>query len=560
MTNVLKVSIQTTIYSLADRQWSERRIARELGINRETVSRHLRLRAKPAISIAGAEAVGEPNPAILITGPSAGEQVDPAVVSVGPEDWAAPNPAIPIVGKTAGRKSCCTHLAGPIQEKIDLGLSAQRIYQDLVLEHGFGDSYQSVQRFVRALKELQPERVWRIEVEPGEEVQIDFGLGAPVFDTPEGKGRRTWVLRVILSYSRKGYSEVVLHQDTETFLRCLENALRSFGGVPLMLNVDNLKAAVIKADWFDPELNPKLADFCRHYGTHVVPCRSFTPEHKGKVERGVAYVFGNALKGRRFSSVAEQNLFLSKWERETADKRIHGTTRRQVAACFEEERPHLLPLPASLFPCYQEARRTVHRDSFVEVAKAYYEAPPELIGRQVWVRWDSRCVRIFNERVEQVAMHTRLEPGKFSRCLGARGQSAPVGASCRYWVSRAAVLGDQCGQWAQAAIDARGPEALRSLMALAGLIKTHSAAALDAACGKAIITGTCRIKDVKRFLGDHAEQSRFEFAKTHPLIRELSVYADFITSNTSNTSNTSQPEQPSTPTKNHEQHPQTTCQ
>jgi len=68
---------------------------------------------------------------------------------------------------------------------------------------------------------------------------------------------------MVLSYSRKAYSEAVLRQDTETFLRCLENGLRAFGGVPLLLNLDNLKAAVLKADWFDPEINPKLADFCR---------------------------------------------------------------------------------------------------------------------------------------------------------------------------------------------------------------------------------------------------------------------------------------------------------
>ena len=89
-------------------------------------------------------------------------------------------------------------------------------------------------------------------------------------------------------------------QDTETFLRCLENWLRSFGGCPLLLNLDNMKSVVLKADWFDPEINPKLADFCRHYGMHVVRCRPGKPEHKGKVERGVAYLRTNAPKGRRF--------------------------------------------------------------------------------------------------------------------------------------------------------------------------------------------------------------------------------------------------------------------
>jgi hypothetical protein len=107
------------------------------------------------------------------------------------------------------------------------------------------------------------------------------------------------------------------------------------------------------------------------------------------VERAVAYVRTNALKGRRFKSLYEENLFLSHWEGSVADKRIHGTTRKQVAACFEEERPHLQPLPASLFfSSFQEGQRSVHRDSYVEVEKAFYEAPPELIGREVWVCWE----------------------------------------------------------------------------------------------------------------------------------------------------------------------------
>ena len=130
-----------------------------------------------------------------------------------------------------------------------------------------------------------------------------------------------------------------MRQDTESFLRCLENALRHFGGVPLLLNVDNLKAAVLKADWFDPQINPKLAAFCRHYSIHVMPCRPRMPQHKGKVEREVSYVRGNALKGRRFKSLAEENLFLRQWEENVADKRIHGTTCKQVAARFERNAP-----------------------------------------------------------------------------------------------------------------------------------------------------------------------------------------------------------------------------
>ena len=120
--------------------------------------------------------------------------------------------------------------------------------------------------------------------------------GAPLVG-PDGKRRKTHVLRVVLSHSRKGYSEAVCRQTTDDFLRCLEDAFRHFGGVPRRLVLDNLKAAVKKADWFDPEINPKVRSFGEYYGTVFLPTRPYTPRHKGKVERGVDYVQENALRG-----------------------------------------------------------------------------------------------------------------------------------------------------------------------------------------------------------------------------------------------------------------------
>ncbi len=158
----------------------------------------------------------------------------------------------------------------------------------------------------------------RIERAPGEEVQVDFGQGAPALDERR-KRRRPHLFRAVLSHCRKGYSEVVWRQDTETFIRCCENAFRHFGGVTRRTIVDNLKAAVLAADWFDPTLKPKMADFARHYGTVVLPTQPAQPEHKGKIEAGVKFAQNNALKGRTFSSLGEQNLFLAEWERSVAD-------------------------------------------------------------------------------------------------------------------------------------------------------------------------------------------------------------------------------------------------
>jgi transposase len=499
VSNNLKVSSQEAIKSLSEGGWSQRRIAQELRVNRRSVRRYAAPeRVKCTISTLGsAEGSG-----------GAGGRASP------------------------GRRSSCQPLAEAITGKLEKGLSAQRIYQDLVSENAFSGSYQAVKRYVRGLKTKEPQRVWRVECRPGEEAQVDFGLGAPI-DNGKGASRRTWVFRVVLSYSRKAYSEAVLRQDSETFLRCLENAFRHFGGTPLLLNLDNLKAAVLKADWFDPEINPKLAEFCRHYKINVLPCRPRTPQHKGKVERGIAYVRGNALKGRRFASLAAQNLHLLEWEKSVADTRIHGTSRQQVAACFSEERPHLQPLPAMIFPCYQEARRRVHRDSYVEVARAYYEVPPEYLGREVWVRWDSRCVRIFNDRLEQVQMHLRVEAGKFTRTLGVAGFNAPVLSSCRYWVERAAVLGEHCRSWAQQLLEQRGPQSLRTIIALCSMIKGRSARSLDHTCERAIAQGLWRYRDLRRLLEKSDSQPALLFAESHPLIRDLQNYADFIQTHTS---------------------------
>ena len=222
MSNVLKVSLQTTIYSLHDRGWSRRRIARELGIDRETVGRYLLLakpaisttgvegtdEAKPAISTTGTEGSGEAKPAISTAGTEGSGEAKPAISTAGAEGTCEAKPAISTAGKNIGRKSQCEPLAEVIMAKVEVGLSAQRIYQDLVEENGFTDSYQSVKRFVRKLRSIQPQRVWRLECQPGEELQLDFGLGAPIKDGQD-KARRTWVLRMVLSYSRKAYSEAV---------------------------------------------------------------------------------------------------------------------------------------------------------------------------------------------------------------------------------------------------------------------------------------------------------------------------------------------------------------
>lgn len=547
MANRLKMAKIQAILELHHRGWSQRRIARELGIDRETVGRYLGLAA-------GEMPPGESNPADHPSGgaPSAGNLSGDL----------APNPAISSAGNTiaisephvgelpaggdelppgivaflqrprsVGRKSQCEPYRAIILAKLDQELSSQRIYQDLVTDHGYAGSYDSVKRFVRRCGAKTPWPMRRMECGPGHEAQVDFGVGAPLVG-PDGKRRKTHVFRIVLSHSRKAYSEATFRQTTEDFLRCLENAFHHFGGVPETLVIDNLRAAVSHPDWFDPELVPKMSVFARHYGTVILPTKPRTPRHKGKIERGIGYVKGNSLKGRTFASLDAQNRHLAQWEASVADQRIHGTTRKQVGRVFEEiERATLKPLPSERFPFFQEAQRQVNRDGHVEVAKAYYSAPPEYLGRTVWVRWDSRFVRILNERWESIAVHARHEPGRFSthdRHLP-REKISSVERGATWLLKQVAQIGPHAKAWSEAMVAHRGIEGIRVLQGLFSLTRKHRSGDLESACEIALSYGEFRLRTVRKLIARQADRQQvLPFLDEHPLIRPLTDYGQFV--------------------------------
>jgi transposase len=559
MANQLKMAEIHSILTLRTRGWSFRRIAHELGVHRETVARYVQRAgaAKPAnapigsgvppdnvtgIPDAGVTDPFPPKPANAPIGPAAPKPANApagATNAAGPPAgpaWAAMLPPPGHAGPTSG----CVPYRAMIEAKRAAGLSAVRIHQDLAAEHGATLSYHAVRRFVRTLRAATPLPFRRMECAPGEEAQVDFGRGAPVLVPPapgakssKPRYRRPHVLRVVLSHSRKGYSEVVDRQTTDNFIRCLENAFQHFGGVPKTLVIDNLKAAVTKADWFEPELNPRFLAFCQHYGTVCLPTKPRMPRHKGKVERGVDYVQENGLRGRTFNSLADENRFLAEWETTVADTRIHGTTRQQVGKVFEEvEKPALLPLPATRFPCFQEGQRIVNTDGHVEVAKAYYSVPPEHGGRRVWARWDSQVVRIFDQRFVQIAIHARREPGRFAtdnRHIAPEKRGG-IERGAAWWLKKAAAIGDQAARWAQALIEQRGIHAVRVVMGLVSLTQRHRDAEIEQACRIARSHAAWRLRDIRSLLKrqNAPEQQAFEFIQEHPLIRSLSDYGKLV--------------------------------
>ena len=499
MVNELKMAEVQTILGLLEKGWSQRRIARELGVDRQTVRRYAQRgpELKPANPTSGSE-TSDSKPA---TNPTPG---------------------------FSGPPNSCEPFRELILRKFDEGLSGVRIWQDLVSEQGFTHSYSALKRFLGRLNQSQQLPFRRIETPPGQECQVDFGQGA--WTLKDGKKRRPHVFRIVLSFCRKAYSEAVWKQTTENFIRCLENAFRWFSGVPKTLVLDNLKAAVIHADWFDPDLNPKLMDFAKHYDIVILPTKPYTPRHKGKIENGINYVQDNALKGKSFQDLAEQNAYLRHWETHIADTRIHGTTRQQVKKLFEIEKTLLQVLPMESFPCYEEGERTVHRDGHVEVAKAYYSVPPEYLGRKLWVRWDSRVVRVYNQRFEQVAIHSRVQPGRFHTLrehLDDRKISA-VERGAEFLIRKAFHIGPSVGQWAKATIEARGIEGVRVLQGLLSLTTRYPVEVLNQASRHALNSGCFRLRSLRELCQRFHKQPALEFSQDHSLIRPLSEYQKLI--------------------------------
>lgn len=515
MSNLLKMANVQSILLLYAQGWSQRRIARELRLDRETVRKYVR------------QGLCDPKPANVLTGSADSKPATlPSLPGPGPKPANLPTGS---ASAASSRSKCLAHRE-TILAKREQGLSAQRIYQDLGgAQAGF--SYDSVRRFMRRQDGGHELPVRRVECQAGEEAQVDFGSGARI-QTADGRGRKTNVFRIVLSHSRKAYSEACCTQTTDDFLRCLENAFAYFGGVPKKLVIDNLKAAVAHPDWFDPEITPKVQSFAAHYGTVILPTKPYTPQHKGKVESGIKYVKNNALKGRTFTSLAEQNAYLAEWERSVADTRIHGTTKQQVGKQFAEvERAALLPLPPERFSNFHEAQRKVSRDGHVEVAKAYYSTPPEYLRRTVWVRWDARLVRIFNTKWEPIAVHVRHEPGRFST-QGEHLHPHKINGleqGAAFLLDRVELIGSHANQWAQAMLHARGIAGTRVLQGILSLTKKHDRRELDKACEIALSHGVYRLKTIRKLLAQRtAKQLPLAFLEEHPIIRPLEDYAQVV--------------------------------
>ena len=539
MSNVLSDEKRQQVLALGRLGWSLRRIERETAVRRETASLYLKAAGIAVRGRGGRPGVWPPKAATtagVSTDSGAGNPANSGELSPDPASKPATSGGVstdpegsawPPVPSRAPSASACEPWREVIVEALARKRNAKAIWQDLVDDHGFRAGYSSVRRFVNRLHGGPPvEARVVITTDPGEESQVDYGDGPMVRDAATGKYKRTRLFVLTLGYSRKSVRLLTWKSSTQTWAELHEQAFRRLGGTTRVTVLDNLKEGVLTPDIYDPALNPLYRDVLEHYGVVALPCRVRNPDRKGKVEQGVGHAKRTPLKGLRFESLEQAQAYLDRWEERWADTRIHGTTKRQVAAMFAEEKPALKELPLEPFRYYRFGKRTVNLDGCVEVEAAYYGAPPGWIGRKVQVQWDGLLVRIVDPKTGRLLReHLRSKRG-FHR-IQQRDQPTRTPKSTEALLRRAHFAGTHIGTLCEQIHKSDGIVGVRRILGVLALAKKHGPALVDDAAQAALELGAPSYRFVRRYL-ERRPSVPLSLRQVDPLIRQLTLYRDLI--------------------------------
>ena len=513
---------QQQIQVLTNLGWPDRAISRETGMDRSTVAKYRKkIQYQPEVPTdSGAQEV-QNQPEVPADYSAGANQNQPEV----PTDL----PSGPITNSNVIQPYIETIRSFFLQR-----LTAQRIYQDLVEQHGFKGSYDSVKRYVRKLRKRLRRFTERLPHLPGREAQVDFGK-ATCRTKINGVYKKVWLFKMTLTCSKHAYEELVERQDMETFLACHEHAFAFFGGVPEIMTLDNIKSGVLLASMYEPILNQTYLAFATHWGFAANPCIPRRPEHKGVVERDIGYTKHNALDGRTFESLEESNLFLMHWNKRWARTRIHGTTKCQVWKLFcEMEQARLRPLAEKPFEYFNIAKRKVDVNGLIEVEVCYYAVPPRYVGDMVIAHFNQQYVKIYAAGAGEIIItHKRLhQRGKISQPLSCmpHWKHPDLESQERYYCRKAHETGPNMYQIVYNALCINSPLSIRRARGLLSLTRTYGARLAEEAASRTLALGSCNYQAAKDFcerLKNAAPEeyaAERHFTQNHELIRPLTEY------------------------------------
>jgi transposase len=347
------------------------------------------------------------------------------------------------------------------------------------------------------------------------------------------------VFVAVLGASSYTYAEAVWSQTLPDWVGAHVRALGFLGGVPRQIVPDNLRSGVLRANWYEPGLNPTYQDLASHYGTAILPTRVRRPRDKAKVEAGVLVVerwILARLRHQRFASLAALNAAIAALlvDLNGRPMRRLGVSRRQL---FEQlDQPALRPLPTEAYVYAEWRLRRVGLDYHVDVEGHYYSAPHRLLRQQVEARITARTVELFHKG-ERVAVHVRG---------GLRGRHTTLAEHmpqahrrhAEWTIERigreAAGIGPSTAALVAQVLESRPhPEqGFRACLGILRLLRTYGQARLEAACGRGIEIGARSYGSILSILQNNLDRQPAPQSPTagdelpllHPNIRGAGYY------------------------------------
>jgi hypothetical protein len=424
--------------------------------------------------------------------------------------------------------SACAIYREVIVEALSRGRNAMAIWQNLVDGHGFRRGYASVRRFVATLQAATPvEARVVITTAPGEEAQVEYGGDGPMVRDPlTGKYRRARLFVLTLGYSRKAVRLLTWRSSAQIWAELHEQAFRRLGGTVkvVVLDISRGRAHARRVRPRAQSALSRCADVLRCGRAAVSRPRSRS-QRQGRSRR--AACAADAAEGPTLrESRGRAEAYLDQWEARWADTRIHGTTKRQVAVMFAEERPALGPLPLEPFRYYRFGTRTVHLDGCVEVEAAYYGAPPGWIGRRLQVQWNDLHVRLLDPQTGQLLReHLRTARGHHRILDDDRPARTPL--STLALLRRADAAGPQIGAVCRYVQAHHGAHGVREVLGILALAKKHGPAVIDDAARVAVDVGVLSYRFIRNYI-DRRPPLPLTLTQVDPLIRELARYRVLI--------------------------------
>jgi transposase len=417
----------------------------------------------------------------------------------------------------------CDYIHSELRKK---GVTLSLLWQEYKEQNPHGYQYsQFCHQYRQWAAKIDP--VMRQEHRAGEKMFVDYaGQTVPVYDLHTNQMREAQIFVAVLGASNYTYAEATWTQSLPDWIGSHSRAFAFFGGVPKVVVPDNLKSAVSKASFYDPDINPTYLDMANHYGTAVIPARVRKPKDKAKVEVAVQVVerwILARLRNRQFFSLHQLNQAIAKLLEDLNNKPFQKLPGSRKSAFESMDRPALNPLPSQAYQFAEWKKATVNVDYHIEVDRHYYSVPNTLMKKKIDVSITNNTIESFYKS-KRVASHIRSHhKGRHSTVKEHMPKSHQKWAEWtpQRFIRWAAKIGPHTQSLIENVLNSRAhpQQGFRSCLGILRLAKSYGNDRLEAACRRAVDIGGTSYRSVQSILKHNLDQKPLpdQSSKSQPI-------------------------------------------